>query len=168
MEFDWDPDVYEQQDEQGLADISKSVCGASAVWSERFEKFWVASGLDKVSEEKQTNTLHYCMKEDAEVVMDSTNHSVGHKKVIATVLQKFEFNRCSQMEEETMEQFIIELYRLADNCNYQGFRDKMIRDRLMVGIRDQRVSEHMQFHVTLDLEKAKKMVRQQEAVTDQS
>uniref|UniRef100_A0A1X7SPN9 Uncharacterized protein n=1 Tax=Amphimedon queenslandica TaxID=400682 RepID=A0A1X7SPN9_AMPQE len=49
-----------------------------------------------------------------------------------------------------------------------GFRDEMIRDRLIVGIRDQRLSERLQLDATLDLEKAKKMVRQQEAVKDQS
>ena len=112
------------------------------------------------------------MGEEAEVVLDSTNISVDDKKVYATVLQKFNeffqvrrnviyerarFNRRSQMEGETTEQFIMELYRFADNCNYQDFRDEMIRDRFIVGIRDQRLSERMQLDATLDLEKAKKM-----------
>uniref|UniRef100_A0A1X7VRM7 Uncharacterized protein n=1 Tax=Amphimedon queenslandica TaxID=400682 RepID=A0A1X7VRM7_AMPQE len=41
-----------------------------------------------------------------------------------------------------------------------GFRDEMIRDRLVVGIQDQLLSECMQLDATLDLEKAKKMVCQ--------
>uniref|UniRef100_A0A1X7VUY0 Uncharacterized protein n=1 Tax=Amphimedon queenslandica TaxID=400682 RepID=A0A1X7VUY0_AMPQE len=58
-------------------------------WSKRFKQFWAASGLEKDPEEKQTNTLLYCMEEEADVVLDSTNISVGDKKVYVTVLQKF-------------------------------------------------------------------------------
>ena len=43
----------------------------------------------------------------------------------------------------------------------------MIRDRLVVGIRDHTLSERLQLDVALTLDKAKKMVRQREAVHEQ-
>ena len=46
-------------------------------------------------------------------------------------------------------------------------RDEMMRDRLVVGIRDGQLSEHLQLDAELTLEKAKKMVQQREAVHDQ-
>ena len=51
--------------------------------------------------------------------------------------------------------------------NYGGLLDEMIRDRLEVGIRNQRLSEKMQLDPNLNLEKTKKMAHQQ-AVSDQS
>ena len=43
----------------------------------------------------------------------------------------------------------------------------MIRDRLVVGIRDTSLSGRLQIDPELTLEKAKKTVRQKEAVTEQ-
>ena len=61
----------------------------------------------------------------------------------------------------------MELYRLAESCDYGDLKDEMIRDRLVVGIRDVVLSRQLQLDPDLTLEKAKKMVRQQEAVHDQ-
>ncbi len=43
----------------------------------------------------------------------------------------------------------------------------MIRDRLVVGIRDASLSEHLQLDADLTLEKAKKFIRQWQAVHEQ-
>ena len=60
------------------------------------------------------------------------------------------------------------LYALAENCDYGNLRDKIIRDRIVVGIRDTGLSEHLQLDPDLNLEKAKKTVRQREAVHQQN
>ena len=90
-------------------------------WRKRFEQFCIASGLAGDGAEKQSNTLLYCMGEEAEVILNSTGAS--DEKDYATVLQKFDeffkvrqnviyerarLNRCSQLGEST-EQFIMEL-----------------------------------------------------------
>ena len=59
------------------------------------------------------------------------------------------------------------LYNLAGNCEYGALLDEMIRDRLIVGIRDSRLSERLQTESELTLEKTKKIVRQKEAVHGQ-
>ena len=61
----------------------------------------------------------------------------------------------------------MELYRLANNCDYGKLRDEMIRDRLVVGILDSSLSEQLQLDAELTLEKAKKKIRQREAVGQQ-
>lgn len=61
----------------------------------------------------------------------------------------------------------MELYRLADNCDYGALRDEMICDRLVVGIRDMALSQQLQLDAELTLEKAKTKVRQREAVGEQ-
>ena len=71
------------------------------------------------------------------------------------------------MEGESSEQYITALYRLVETCEYGGLRDEMLRDRLVVGIRDVALSERLQMDPDLTLEKAKKSVRQKEAVKEQ-
>ena len=83
------------------------------------------------------------------------------------IFERARFNRRKQQEGESAEQFIMELYRLAENCNYGELQSEMIRDRLVVGITDGTLSERLQLDPELTLEKAKKMVRQREAVHEQ-
>lgn len=46
-------------------------------------------------------------------------------------------------------------------------KDELIRDRIVVGIKDTALSQKLQLDATLTLEKAKTMVRQCEAVKEQ-
>ena len=55
-----------------------------------------------------------------------------------------------------------------ETCNYGDLKDEMLHDRLVVGIRDVRLSERLQLDVDLTLEKAKRTVHQKEAVAQQS
>ncbi len=59
------------------------------------------------------------------------------------------------------------LYKLAEDYNYGDLKDEMIWDRLVVGIRDSSLSERLQLDSDLTLEKAKKAIRQREAVKEQ-
>ena len=120
-------------------------------WRKRFEQFQVASALDGKAAAKQINTLLYCMGEKSEALLDSMNVTDEEKQDYAVVLAKFDvffkfrsniifecaqFNRCSQQEGETAEEFIMELYKTVENCNYGGLQVEMIRDHLVVGIRN--------------------------------
>jgi hypothetical protein len=49
----------------------------------------------------------------------------------------------------------------------ETWKDEMIRDRIVVGIRGTALSQKLQLDAALSLEKAKTMVRQREAVQDQ-
>ena len=56
---------------------------------------------------------------------------------------------------------------LAATCNYGDLEQEMIRDRLVVGIRDSALSETLQTDAKLTLEAAKTKIRQREAVHEQ-
>ena len=119
-------------------------------WLRRFQQFRVASGLADSDAERQVSTLLYCIGEEAETVLVSTGITEEEREDHDAVIRKFEnffkvrrnviferarFNSRNQLEGETAEKYIMELYALADNCDYGEFRDEMIRDRLVVGIR---------------------------------
>ena len=61
----------------------------------------------------------------------------------------------------------MELYNLAEHCDYGNLKSEMIRDRLVVGIQDDALSQRLQLDPNLTLDKAKKLVRQREAVQEQ-
>lgn len=69
--------------------------------------------------------------------------------------------------ESQAEQYIMELYKLAENCNYGNMTKEMIRDRLVVGIKDSTLSQKLQMDSKVTLETAKKQIRQCEAVHEQ-
>ena len=138
-------------------------------WPRWFEQFRVASGSEDASE-KQVSALLYCLGEQAESVLSSTD---AQRKDYDAVIKKFddffkvrkntifERARFNQHEGESAEHYI---YDLAANCELMS---EMIRDRLVVGIRDSGLSERLQLKADLTLEDAKKAVRQREAVQEQ-
>ena len=84
-------------------------------------------------------------------MLASTNVSQAERAVYATVLENLDsyfqvrrntiferarFNRRCQREGESMEQYITELYSLIEFCAYGDLKEQMLRDRLVVGIRD--------------------------------
>jgi len=144
-------------------------------WKKRFEQYRTASGLTTADVTQHVSTLLYCIGEEAESVLASTNATDEERKSYTAVVDKFDaffkvrrniiyerarFNHRSQQQDETAEQYIMELYRLADNCDYGALRDEMICDRLVVGIRDMALSQQLQLEAELTLEKAKTKVRQ--------
>jgi len=72
-----------------------------------------------------------------------------------------------QLSNESVEQFITEVHQLGDNCKFGAMKEEFIRDRLVVIICDHALSEHLEMEVELTLEKAKRLIRQHEAVKEQ-
>ena len=83
------------------------------------------------------------------------------------IFERARFNRRNQREGEFAEEYITCLYNLVESCEYGELKSEMIHDRLVVGIRDSSLSEHLQTDAALTLEKAKTIVRQREAVQEQ-
>ena len=151
-------------------------------WKRRFEQFRLASGLSAEEDTRQISALLYCMGDEAEDTLVSTNISEGDRKKYSTVIAKFDaffivrknviferarFNGRSQREGESVEHFITSLYNLAENCDYREMKAELIRDRIVVGIRNRALSEQLQLDAELTLETAKKRVRQREAIQEQ-
>ena len=59
------------------------------------------------------------------------------------IIEHTKFNKHSQLPDEPVEQFITSLYNLAADCNFGELKDKLIRDRIVVRIRDASLSERL-------------------------
>ena len=54
------------------------------------------------------------------------------------IFKRAKFNLRSQQENEPVEAFITDLFNLAEHCNFGSLREEIIRDRIVVGIRDKK------------------------------
>ena len=151
-------------------------------WIRRFERFRKASSLEEKAEEAQVNTLIYAMGNDAEDILRSIRLSDDDSKKYDVVKGKFDshfvkrrnviyeqakFNQRIQEEGEPVDSFITALYGLAEHCGYDVLHDEMIRDCIVVGIRDSRLAEKLQLDSELTVSKAVTQVRHAEAVKEQ-
>ena len=151
-------------------------------WVRRFERYRQASGLASKPEENQVNTLIYTMGDEADDIFSSFNLTDAQKKEFKTVKEKFDnhfvakrnviferakFNQRNQEPNETVDSFITDLYNLAEHCSFGVLKEEMIRDRIVVGLKDMKLSEQLQMDSELTLEKATAKARQSEAVKKQ-
>lgn len=143
------------------------------------------SGLSDKDEVHQIDTLIYCMGDDAEDILQSFGLSNADKKKYATVISKFgshfvvrtnviyertKFHRRVQHEGEPVDSFIMSLHVLAKDCAFKDMREEMIRDRIVAGVRDEKLSEEMQLIglPLLNLKKATDMARESELIKRQN
>ena len=90
------------------------------------------------------------MGDEADNILKSFGMSADDRKKYNAVKNKFEghfiikrnviferarFNMRVQTEGESVDNFITDLYALAEFCNFNVLRDELIRDRIVVGIR---------------------------------
>ena len=151
-------------------------------WMRRFDRFRSASGLSKRDEESQVNMLLYSMGSKSDDILatfgltteDSKKYDVVKDKFDAyfvkrrnIIFERAKFHRRKQESGEAVDSFIIDLYGLAEHCQFGLLHDEMTGDRIVVGLADQKLSEKLQLDADLTLEKAINSVRQSESVRSQ-
>ena len=83
------------------------------------------------------------------------------------IFQRAKFNQRKQHQGNPVDNFITDLCCLADRCEYRELRNEMIRDRIVVGLLDNTLSEKLQLDVRLTLETAVTIAHQSEEVHKQ-
>ncbi len=151
-------------------------------WKQHFMRFRDAADLSSKTEPRQVSTLLYCMGHRSEDIFKSFNLSDDDAKKFNTVIQQFDdfyivkknivyeraqFNRRRQEPSETANEFITALFKLSETCEYGDLRNQLIRDRLVVGIANDKLSEKLQMDKDLTLEKAVNTIKQSEQVRGQ-
>ena len=138
-----------------------SLTGNLATNWKRFQRAWknyeIAARLkdpsnSTLNKELRTATLLTCIGSDALDVYDAFVFETPEQgKDIDIVLEKFEqycigetnetyeryrFNKCDQKEHETIDAYVTSLRTLAKTCNFGQLENDLIRDRIVMGIRD--------------------------------
>lgn len=152
-------------------------------WKQRFERYRLATKLNKDNGEVQVSCLIYAMGPKAENIYKSfTFAGNDERNDFAAVVGKFDeyffprrniihervcFHQRVQRPGEKAEGFIRALYDLSEHCDFGATREENIRDRIVVAIRDKELSRRLQLMVDLTQTTTIQTVRQSEEVAAQ-
>ena len=84
--------------------------------------------------------------------------------------EQAKFNMRKQGESKSVDTFITDLYQLAKHCGYSSLHNQVIlviRDFIVVGLRDATLSEKLQVHSKLTLGKAVSIARELKTIKKQ-
>ena len=137
-------------------------------WIRRFDRFRLASNLNATHEAeavlKELTLIAEARKTYKDVKEGFDAFFVPKNNVI---YERAKFNQRVQLPGETVDSFITVLYGLAEHCNYGQLQSELIRDRLVVGLRNLTLSEKLQLDGDQTLETAIAKTRQSEEVRRQ-
>ena len=151
-------------------------------WAKWIRRFRQASGLSTKAETDQVNTLVYSMGDEADDILQSLSLNDEDSATFNSVKAKFDayfigsrnviyerskFNQRKQMTGEPVDSFITSLHKIVEHCDYGALKDDMIRDKIVVGLCDEQLSEKLQLYPNYTLKRAVDQARQKEAVRKQ-
>lgn len=142
-----------------------------------FRIFLSAAGLNKVSDNRKAAILLNCIGQPAQELFFNTLKTGDENETLEEVIAIFEeyfkpktneiintflFNKRTQEDGEHFDTFYTELRKIAQNCNFETFLDRMLRDRLVYGIRDRQVQKKLLAKKNLTLQQAVEICRTSE------
>ena len=83
------------------------------------------------------------------------------------IFKRARFNIRKQEPSESVDAFITDLYCLSEHCEFGAIREELIRDRIVVGLQDAKLSEKLQIDSSLTLQTAINKARQNKSVKKQ-
>ena len=147
-------------------------------WKSRFNRYLVATGLTKLSNEVQVSTLLTVIGAEAHDVFSTFTWTEGVTEETATLSQvlekfdmycnprtnitfeRFKFNSRHQQNGETLDQYVTELRKLASQCNFDSVTpSEILHDRIVFGIADNKVRERLLRESTLTLDRTLEICR---------
>ncbi|KAJ8027406.1 hypothetical protein HOLleu_32542 [Holothuria leucospilota] len=84
------------------------------------------------------------------------------------IVQRFKFNTRKQKERETVAEYVADLRRIAEYCEYGDKLEEMLRDRIVCGVKDIRTQRRLLSETTLDFKKALEMAKAMETAAKHS
>ena len=148
-----------------------------------FEWYLEAKDLGKASDARKIAILLTVAGSEARELFSTFTFDEGEEKKYAAVLGKFEEHckeaknetveryklRCTvQQEGQLFEQFLTELRKKSKSCGFGDLTDSMIRDQIVVGIKDEKVREKLLKTEKLDLKKTIAVCKASELVKTQT
>ncbi|UYV65080.1 hypothetical protein LAZ67_3003056 [Cordylochernes scorpioides] len=148
-------------------------------WKQRFSRYRLLSNLNAKEQEYQITALIYHMGERAEEIHSAFKLSADDAKNLDKIIEAFDnhfigkrnvvyewalFGLRSQRPEETINEFVTVLHRISEHCEYANLREEIIRDRIVLGVKDRKLEEELMLNENLTLAKAVENARQWEAV----
>lgn len=84
------------------------------------------------------------------------------------ILESFKFFHRKQEERESVKAFIVEIRKIAQNCNFSSMLDRMLRDRIVCGVRSKSLQKQLLAKSDLTLKEAEALSLAAESAEDGS
>ena len=152
-------------------------------YKQRWTNYAIVTQLEKQSEEYRVALFLYCIGDEAVKIYNSFDIPEEDKKKLGAVLEaidkyaqgetnetyeRFIFNSRSQKEGEGIEKYVAALRTLAQTCNFCAcLQDSPIRDRIVLGSRDDSTQKRLLQQPKLLLQKCIDICRSHEASNTQ-
>ncbi|XP_039887198.1 uncharacterized protein K02A2.6-like [Simochromis diagramma] len=137
-------------------------------YTEILEQFFAANGIDDAEKQRAIlisvvgaatyslirNLLSPAKPKDKtfqELVLLMKNHFDPKP---SEIVQRYKFDSRSRKPNETVMEYVAELRRLAQDCNYGNTLQQMLRDRIVCGIKDDRIQRRLLSEIDLTFDKA--------------
>ena len=99
-------------------------------------------------------------RKDVKVCVEALETHFKPKRNV--VYERYVFNMCSQTAEETVDEFVNRIRKLASSYQFGTLTEELIRDKLVLGISDQSTKLHLLKEEDLTLNKAVNICRSSE------
>ena len=143
-------------------------CEEWATYIERLEQYFVANKITEGQRKKAVlltvigskaygllrnllSPTKPVKKEFHEIVQVMHNHLNPRPLIIA---ERFKFHRRSQGENESVAQYVAELHKLSEKCDFGEYLEQALRDRLVCGLVNEKVQQRLLSESELSLKKA--------------
>ncbi|KAL0867464.1 hypothetical protein ABMA27_008251 [Loxostege sticticalis] len=140
-------------------------------WKKGFEIYFKACQLKEKSPETQINILLHIIGEQCREVVDQSKKICTTQQQVIDILdehfkvkknvtvERHKFFTRGQFENESIDQYIFELRKLALSCEFNDLMEDLIKDRLVCGVNDAGIRERLLREEKLTLEKAQEICR---------
>ena len=55
------------------------------------------------------------------------------------IAERYKFHKCNELEGQSIREFLAKLQKSAETCEFGGYRDEALRNRLVCGITSQTI-----------------------------
>ena len=158
--------------------------GTSETWSsyiERMDQYFVANDITN-GPKKRAILLSCCGPKAYNLLRGLANNKPAEKSYDELVklmqghlypapnpiAERFKFNNRDRQASETISDYVAVLRKLSEHCNYGDTLDDMIRDRLVCGVRDEKIQQKLLCEKKLTLNSALKIAQAMESATKYS
>ena len=139
-------------------------------WKQYVERLEIFFEVNNVPTDKQASRILTLMGSKMYGLLRSITaprrpKELTHKEIVDTFTQHFEpkqiviaerykFHKAEQKQSESIRHYLAKLQRLAETCEFGGYRDEAIRDRFVCGLRNRAIQRKLLGEVELTLKLA--------------
>jgi hypothetical protein len=167
-----------------MLDLTVDRFAAFRSWIEKWHDYVLLSDLEKKPQAYQAAMLRYTFSSETRNIYESLNLTENEKTDPAIILEKMEvfakgiinetlerhkYFKRFQEDGECFDDFLTEVKLLSKNCNFCNTEDcfgSLLRDKIVYGIRCDKVREKLLSEKTLTLDKAVEICRSSEKAQD--